>query len=144
MFELIETIFHDYTLRTVTFGSGLLGIISGALGTFAVLRRRSLLGDAISHAALPGVCLAFILTGMKSPLVLFIGAIIVGWTAAMIVSGIVRNSRIKEDSALGLVMSVFFGFGLVLLTYIQKFPNAQQAGLESFLLGRRQHFSSVT
>ena len=63
-------LFSDYTLRTVALGSAALGITSGALGTFAVLRRQSLLGDAISHAALPGVALAFLFTGSKAPLVI--------------------------------------------------------------------------
>jgi hypothetical protein len=64
--NLLRDLLFDYTLRTVALGAGALGIVSGALGTFAVLRRQSLLGDAISHAALPGIVLAFLLTGSKS------------------------------------------------------------------------------
>ena len=74
MLELINLLLFDYTIRTVALGAAVLGIASGALGTFAVLRRQSLLGDAISHAALPGVVLAFMLTGSKAPLVLMAGA----------------------------------------------------------------------
>ena len=114
----------DYTLRTVALGAAILGLVSGALGTFAVLRQQSLLGDAISHAALPGIVLAFMLTGSKAPLVLVLGAAIAGWLGTLLVLSIVRNTRIKDDSALGLVLSVFFGFGLVLLTFVQRWPDA--------------------
>lgn len=126
----------DYTLRTVALGAGLLGLVSGALGSFAVLRKQSLLGDAISHAALPGIALAFMLTGSKATLVLVLGAAIAGWIGTLLVMSIVRTTRIKQDSALGIVLSVFFGFGLMLLTYIQKQPQASQAGLDKFLFGQ--------
>jgi manganese/zinc/iron transport system permease protein len=126
----------DYTLRTVALGAGTLGIVAGALGTYAVLRRQSLLGDAISHAALPGIVLAFILTGMKSTLVLVLGAALAGWLGTLVVMIVVRHSRLPEDSALGIVLSVFFGAGLVLLTYVQKLPDASQAGLDRFLFGQ--------
>ena len=129
-------LFTDYTLRTVALGSAALGITSGALGTFAVLRRQSLLGDAISHAALPGVALAFLLTGSKTPLVLVLGAALAGFVGTLVVMGVVRTTRIKYDSALGIVLSVFFGLGLVLLTYIQQRPDASQAGLDRFLFGQ--------
>ncbi|MEM6335735.1 MAG: metal ABC transporter permease, partial [Bacteroidota bacterium] len=81
---MILDLFTDYTLRTVALGVVALGITSGALGTFAVLRRQSLLGDAISHAALPGVALAFLLTGSKAPLVLVVGAALAGWIATLL------------------------------------------------------------
>ena len=135
--ELLHDLFFDYTLRTVAQGSATLGIVSGALGTYAVLRKQSLLGDAISHAAWPGIALAFLLTGSKAPLVLVLGAAAAGWIGTLFVMGIVNTTRIKDDSALGLVLSVFFGFGLVLLTaFIQKMPNANQAGLDKFLFGQ--------
>lgn len=133
---LFYDLFFDYTVRTVAMGAGILGIVSGALGSFAMLRRQSLLGDAISHAALPGIVLAFILTGTKASLVLIVGAALAGWIATLWMTSIVNNTRIKEDSALGLVLSVFFGIGLLLLTYVQKLPNAAQAGLDSFLFGQ--------
>ncbi|MBR9988121.1 MAG: metal ABC transporter permease [Gemmatimonadetes bacterium] len=132
----LRDLLFDYTLRTVALGAGTLGIVAGALGTYAVLRRQSLLGDAISHAALPGIVLAFILTGMKSTLVLVLGAALAGWLGTLVVMMIVRHSRLPEDSALGIVLSVFFGAGLVLLTYVQKLPDASQAGLDSFLFGQ--------
>lgn len=132
----ISEILTDYTLRTVALGTAVLGILSGALGTFAVLRRQSLLGDAISHAALPGIAIAFMLTGSKSSLILIIGAALAGWLGTLLILSIVKNTRIKEDAALGLVLSVFFGFGLVLLTFIQRRPDASQAGLDKFLFGQ--------
>lgn len=128
--------FGDYTLRVVAAGSAILGITSGVLGSFAVLRKQSLLGDAISHAALPGVALAFLITGSKSPIVLVTGAAIAGWLGTLAMRSIVKRSRIKQDAALGLVLSVFFGIGLVLLTYIQRLPDASKAGLNTFLFGQ--------
>jgi manganese/zinc/iron transport system permease protein len=132
----IESFGMNYTLRTVALGAGVLGIVSGALGAFAVLRRQSLLGDAISHAALPGIVLAFMLTRSKVPLVLMIGAALAGWLAVLLLMSIANNTRIKLDSSLGFILSVFFGFGLVLLTFVQRLPDARQAGLETFLFGQ--------
>jgi len=132
LFEL----FSDYTLRTVALGAGVLGIVSGALGSSAVLRKQALLGDAVSHAALPGIAIAFILTGSKAPLVLVLGAAIAGWLATLLMISIVKTTRLKDDSVLGLLLSVFFGFGLVLLTFIQRTPNAAKAGLDKFLFGQ--------
>lgn len=126
----------DYTLRTVALGAAVLGLSSGSLGAFAVLRGQSLLGDAISHAALPGVALAFLLTGSKAPLVLVVGAGLAGWVGTLCVSAVIRRSRVPYDAALGIVLSVFFGLGMVLLTYIQAQPNASQAGLDTFLFGQ--------
>lgn len=127
---------QDYTFQTVALGSALLGIISGVLGSFAVLRKQSLLGDGVSHAALPGVVMAFLLTGSKNTEILLFGALLTGLVATIFILSIVRNSRIKFDSALSLVMSVFFGLGMVLLTYSQKVPNANQAGLKRFIYGQ--------
>lgn len=134
--DLLSELFNDYTLRTVALGAAVLGILSGALGSFAVLRKQSLLGDAMSHAALPGIALAYMLTGSKLTLVLVLGAAIAGWLATLIMIAIVRQTRIKQDSALGLVLSVFFGFGLMLLTFIQRQADASQAGLDKFLFGQ--------
>ena len=126
----------DYTLIVVAIGAALLGAVSGALGTYAVLRRQSLLGDAISHAALPGIAIAFLLTGSKTPLILVIGAALSGWLSTLLILAIVRLTRIKYDSALGIILSTFFGFGLVLHTFIQRSGNANQAGLDTFLFGQ--------
>jgi manganese/zinc/iron transport system permease protein len=134
--ELLSNLLFDYTLRTVVLGTAVLGLVSGALGAFAVLRRQSLLGDAMSHAALPGVALVFLLTGAKETLPLMIGAGIAAWVAALVMITIIRSSRVRADSALGIVLSVFFGIGIVLLTFIQHLPDANQAGLDRFLFGQ--------
>jgi manganese/zinc/iron transport system permease protein len=132
----LSVLFTDYTVRVVAAGAGMLGLVAGALGCFAVLRRQSLLGDAISHAALPGIVIAFLLTGTKNPLALVLGAAIAGWLGTLAVSTMVRHSRLPADTALGIVLSVFFGAGLVLLTYVQQLPTAAQAGLDTFLFGQ--------
>lgn len=126
----------DHTLRVIALGAGVLGLTAGALGSFAVLRRQSMLGDALSHAALPGIVLAFMLTGSKAPLVLMTGAAFAGWLGTVAVGVVTRRSRVPFDSALGMLLSVFFGFGLVLLTVLQKRPDAAQAGLKTFLFGQ--------
>ncbi|MDE0553033.1 MAG: metal ABC transporter permease [Candidatus Poribacteria bacterium] len=126
----------DYTLMIVAVGAALLGTVSGALGTYAVLRRQSLLGDAISHAALPGIAIAFLLTGSKAPLILVLGAAVAGWLGTLLIMSVVKLTRIKYDSVLGIVLSTFFGFGLVLHTLIQRTGNANQAGLDTFLFGQ--------
>jgi manganese/zinc/iron transport system permease protein len=134
--ELLTALFTDYTLRTVALGVAVLGAVSGALGSFAVLRRQALLGDAMSHAALPGIVLAFLLTGQRDPLILLLGAGATAWLGAVLLLGITRTTRIKEDSGLALILAVFFGLGLVLLSISQRNPNAAQAGLSSFLFGQ--------
>ena len=133
---ILQDLLFDYTLRTVALGTAVIGIVSGALGSFALLRKQSLLGDAISHAALPGVVLAFMLTRSRASLVLIIGAMITGWLATLLIINIVRYTHIKEDSALGLSLSIFFGFGLLLLTFTQRLADARQAGLDRFLFGQ--------
>lgn len=136
MAELLYSLFTDYTIRTVALGAAVLGIISGTLGCYAVLRRQALLGDAMSHAALPGIALAFLLTGARELPLLLLGAAVAGWVAALVMMAITQNTRLKEDSALGMVLAVFFGFGLVLLAFAQKMPTAAQAGLDTFLFGQ--------
>jgi len=122
--------------RNVLLGASLLGIAGGVLGCFALLRRQSLVGDALAHAALPGICLGYLLTLSKGPGALLGGAFVAGLAGAFVMLVIVRHSRIKEDTAIGIVLSVFFGFGIVLLTYIQKLPHGNQSGLDKFLFGQ--------
>ena len=134
--DLIYELLFDYTLRTVALGSAVLGIVSGVLGSFVVLRKQSLLGDAMSHAALPGIALAFLISGSKQSILLLLGAGLSGWLVTLLIIVVIKNSRIKFDSALAMGLSVFFGLGLVLLTIIQKRPDASQAGLDKFLFGQ--------
>lgn len=130
------SLLDNYTLQTVATSTALLGACAGGLGGFAVLRRQSLLADAVAHAALPGVVIAFLIARAKDPWTLSVGAAAAGWIGALCVLGIVRLSRLPWDSALALVLSVFFGAGLLLLTAIQKRSDASQAGLERFLFGQ--------
>lgn len=136
MLGILHDLLFDYTLRNVALGSGLLGIVGGVLGCFAVLRRQALLGDALSHAALPGIVLAFLLTGSKSSIVLMIGAAVAGWIATLLIIGLVRETRISQDTALGTILTVFFGAGVVGLSYIQQTRGEEQAGLDKFLFGQ--------
>ncbi|UQZ86202.1 Manganese transport system membrane protein MntB [Paenibacillus konkukensis] len=129
-------LFLDPNTQWILLGSILLGLSSGVLGSFAYLRKQSLMGDALAHAALPGVCIAFMLTGSKSILFFLIGAAVSGIIATFGVGFVTRNSRIKQDSALGIVLSVFFGFGIVLLTQIQHGGSGNQSGLDKFLFGQ--------
>ncbi|WP_374700056.1 metal ABC transporter permease [Fusibacter sp. 3D3] len=126
----------DYTLRLVSLGAALLGIISGVIGSFAVLKKQGLLGDAISHASLPGIAIMFIILQNKNTALFMLGALMAGLLATGLITGICRFTRIKYDSAMALVLSVFFGVGLVLMTYIQKIPNANQAGIDKFIFGQ--------
>jgi manganese/zinc/iron transport system permease protein len=126
----------DATLRNVLLGSLILGVTSGVIGVFAVLRRQSLIGDALSHAALPGICIMFIITGTRSSELLLIGGAISGLLGTAILIAINRWSIVREESALGIVLSVFFGFGILLLTRIQHSGDAAQSGLDRFIFGQ--------
>ena len=129
-----------YNATLVTIGAALLGMAAGATGTFLFLRKRALVSDAVSHATLPGVGLAFIvmvwLGGDGRNLLGLLGGSALSATLGLLcVSWITRYTRLAEDAAIGAVLSVFFGFGIVLLTVIQTMTSGRQAGLESFLLG---------
>ncbi|RMF16230.1 MAG: metal ABC transporter permease [Candidatus Dadabacteria bacterium] len=126
----------DHTTAVVLAGCVLIGATSGTAGAYALLRRQALLADAVSHAALPGIVLAFLLTGERSFSVLLPGALAAGVTGAVLVQHTVRWTRLEQDGALALVLSVMFGTGIVLLTVAQKAPQASQAGLSSFLFGQ--------
>ncbi len=129
-------ILADYTLRHVALGSAMLGVTSGALGCFTVLRRQSLFGDALSHAALPGIGVAYLLAGAKDSLLLMLGAAIFAWLGGIIALAITSTTRIKQDAALGITLSVFFGLGVVILTHLQNTGGAGQGGLDRFLFGQ--------
>lgn len=126
---------YDYTLRTVAIGGSLLGVVSGVLGCFAVLRQQSLMGDALSHAALPGVGITFLLAGRELGFLL-IGAGIASWLGVHFISMITDTTRIKQDTAMGIVLAAWFAAGVALLAYIQARPDASQAGLDTFIFGQ--------
>ncbi|MFW9854380.1 MAG: metal ABC transporter permease [Candidatus Thorarchaeota archaeon] len=133
--DILIEILANHTIRTVAIGAGIIGFVSGSLGAFAFLRRQSLLGDAISHATLPGVALLFLLTLSKEPITLLFGAALAGILGVLLITLITRYSSLHRTTALGIILSVFFGFGIVLLTIIQEIPTAAQAGLSTFLFG---------
>lgn len=126
---------YTYTLRVVAIGGALLGIVSGVLGSFAVLRQQSLMGDALSHAALPGVAIAFLLAG-RELWILLLGAGIASWIGVHFIASLTRTTRLKQDAAMGIVLAAWFAAGIALLAYIQGRPDASQAGLDSFIFGQ--------
>lgn len=149
--ELLDILLFraGYTAAVVSAGCTLLGVAGGIIGCFALLRRRSLMGDALAHATLPGIAGAFLLaTAMGSMLpgglsakslpVLLAGATISAALGVLSVHAIVRGSggRIREDAAIGIVLSVFFGLGYVLLSIVQALPGGTQSGLKTFIFGQ--------
>lgn len=139
----------DYAARFVEFfsfeyaftanalmASIIVGALCGVVGTFLVLKGLSLLGDATGHATLPGVCLGFLVAGgAKVMSLLLLGALVSGFLAAVLVGLLSRGPRARTDASIGVVLSVFFGLGIVLLSYIQSSPTGAQAGLNVFLYG---------
>ncbi len=117
-------------------GTSLIGANAGLIGTFAVLRRRALTGDALAHAALPGVCLAFLLVGARSLPFLLLGALATGVLGITIIAAVQHWTRIKADAAIGIVLSVFFGAGMVLSRLVQDRVSGGTAGLDSYILGK--------
>jgi len=130
-----------YNTNTVIAGTTLLGLAAGVVGAFALLRKRSMMSDALSHATLPGIGLAFLAAGAlgfsgRSLGVLLLGAAITGVLGVLCVQGILRWTRLREDAAIGIVLSVFFGAGVVVLSAIQKNAPAGAAGLDKFIYGQ--------
>ncbi|MHA7137587.1 metal ABC transporter permease [Rossellomorea arthrocnemi] len=136
MNHLWQSILTDGNTQWVLLSTLLLGIASGVLGSFALLRKQSLIGDAVAHAALPGICFAFMFMGEKNFFVLLIGAAATGLLAAYTIQLITNTTRIKEDTAICLVLSVFFGLGIVLLTKVAQMPTGNQSGLDDFIFGQ--------
>src|SRR5690606_38945317 len=130
-----------YNANTVIAGTAVLGAAAGVVGTFVFLRGRALISDALSHATLPGIALAFLagtLIGIETrslPLLLA-GATITGLIGVAAMHALTRLPRVTEDSAIGAILGSFFGLGVVLLSYVQSLPVAGQAGLHHFLLGQ--------
>jgi manganese/zinc/iron transport system permease protein len=126
-----------YTTLVVLAGVGLLGVCSGLVGCFAVLRRRALVGDALAHAALPGVCLAFLILETRSLPAMLFGGFLTGVGGVLCISALRHATRVKADAAIGLVLSVFYGVGVALSGIIvRQSTTGSKAGLESYFLGR--------
>jgi manganese/zinc/iron transport system permease protein len=129
-----------YNATLVTLGAMALGMAMGAVGAFLFLRRRSLVPDAMAHATLPGVGIAFLVMvalGGEGRFLpgLLLGAGLSALLGLWVLQSLVRGTRLPEDAAIGIVLSTFYGAGIVLLTYIQGLGAGRQAGLEGFLLG---------
>jgi manganese/zinc/iron transport system permease protein len=133
---LIDLLPLSYTSSVVLIGAVLIGTTAGVLGCFAVFRERSLLGDALAHATLPGVAIAFLITGAKDASMLLVGAAAFAALAALLMLAIERAGRLPADTAIGVVLAGFFSLGVVLLTYIAAHGGASQAGLETYLFGQ--------
>lgn len=136
----ILTFTAGYNTTVVMLGATLLGIGAGVTGTFSLLRRQALISDAISHATLPGIALGFLISvafggSGRDIVVLILGAAASGAFGILVVQWITAKTRLTEDAAIGTVLSVFFGFGVVLMSHIQTLPTGGQAGLNGFLLG---------
>jgi manganese/zinc/iron transport system permease protein len=131
----------DYNTRVVFAGVTALGATGGLVGTFLLLRRRSLLSDTVSHSTLPGVGLAFLVaealgqSGRSLPWLLG-GAALTGALGMLAVVLIRTRTRVKDDAALAIVLSVFFGLGIALLVMVQQLPTGNAAGLSRFLYGK--------
>lgn len=133
---------RDYNTRVVLLGTTLLGAVAGIVGTFMLLRKRALMGDVLAHSALPGVAVAFIAAEMVAPgsgrslSRLLIGALVAGLLGISTVLVIGKFTRLKEDAALAITLSAFFGLGIALFTVIQNIPAGNVAGLQGFIFGK--------
>lgn len=120
---------------TVFIGTAALGLIAGMLGTFVVLRKRALIGDTLAHATLPGVALAFLLTGEREFLPLLLGAWISSLVAALLMMLVKKSTPLKDDSLLALTLGCFFAFGIFLLDIAQRTTSGNKSGIKSFIFG---------
>ncbi|HQU08479.1 MAG: hypothetical protein B7X06_01125 [Verrucomicrobia bacterium 21-51-4] len=128
--------FQDEVVWYAVLGAICVGISSGILGAFLIVRRLAMVGDALSHAVLPGVVGGFIWAGYKNPWALFIGASIAGLVGTACINWIQGTTKIKQDTALGLVLSGFYGLGIVLLSMVQRLASGGKSGLDKFLFGQ--------
>ena len=132
---------QNYNTRLVVLSTLILGLASGLIGTFLLLRKRSLMGDALSHACLPGIGLMFMVLAAagydaKALPLLLLGATVTGVVGVVLVLLIRNTTRVKDDAAMGIVLSVLFGLGVAILGMVQSMPGASAAGLESFIYGK--------
>jgi manganese/zinc/iron transport system permease protein len=130
-----------YNTGVVLLGCALLGIASGTVGTFALLRGRALVADAVGHAALPGVAIAALIVATlggdpRSLPPLLAGAAVAGALGVLAVQALARTRRIPEDAAIAIVLSSFYAAGVAILSWLQTQPGAAQAGLSKFILGQ--------
>lgn len=133
------SIITQYSFIVVAIGTMLLAMATGIVGTISILKGQSLIGDAVGHASLPGIILAFMISGRKSAVILMLGAIVAGIVAFMLIQIISEGSKIEADTAMAVILSAMFGMGMVLKSYIQgnsKYQGASQSGLASYIFGQ--------
>ncbi|MCC6700004.1 MAG: metal ABC transporter permease [Fluviicola sp.] len=135
--------FSDPTLVRVFLGTFLIGLIAAVVGFFTFLQKKALIGDAVSHAILPGVILAYAFSGVRETWILLIGAFVSGWLATQQISWLERTTKLKSDTVIAVVMSTFFALGLCGLSWLQLNPDDGQAGLSDFLFGKIAAISMV-
>lgn len=128
--------FEDVNALWVLVGSVLLGVSASVVGSFAVLKRQALVGDALAHSALPGVMMAFMLFHSQSPLIILIGAMISSLLGFALMNWLPKKTKIKPDAALAITLSLFFALGLMALSYIQGLNVAGKSGLDKILFGQ--------
>jgi manganese/zinc/iron transport system permease protein len=126
----------DFSIVLLFFGVTLISVTAGIIGYFNFLQKKSLIGDAVAHAVLPGIVLAFLFSGVRESWILLIGAIIAGFLALTAISFLLKLTKLKQDSVIALVMITFFSLGLTVLSYVQLKPLGNQAGLTDFLFGK--------
>ena len=136
MMEGITYFFTDPIAQKVIMGIAIIGAVSGVVGTFSFLRKKTLIADAISHSVLPGICLGFMFAGTKDPIVLLTGALVIGWISVWLIDYLSSTTKLSADTAIALVSTLFFAIGSVLLSVISKSQNAEQTGLKNFLFGK--------
>lgn len=123
-------------MQWVLISATVLGIAAGAVGCLAYFRRQNLMSDSLAHAALPGVVIAFLISGEKNLPVLIIGAAISAFIGAFFIQLISTSSRISEDSSMGMILSIFYGFGIMLLTIANRSAGGNKSGLDNFIFGQ--------
>lgn len=138
-------IFSNYTFITVFTGSILLSIAASVVGSITVLRSQSLIGDSIGHSSFPGIVLFFMLFMTRNPLVLTLGAVFAGAIAYFLIRGLEKNSNTQTDTILAIVLSSFFGLGMVLKSFVQgnpKFSGVSYAGLQNYIFGQAAYMNA--
>lgn len=137
MDELLRLLtLQDATTRVVMAGTGTLAIAAAIVGTLAMLRRRALVGDAVAHASLPGICLAWFVAGDRGLATLLLGALVLGLACMGTIALVQRCTRAREDATIAIAIGGFFGIGIVLSRLIQNRPGGNRAGLDGFLFGK--------
>lgn len=129
----------SYSFIIVAIGTLILAMASGAVGCITVMKGQSLIGDAIGHAAFPGIILAFMVSVSRDPVILLLGAMVSGTLCFVAIQLIHTQSKLDLDASLAIALSSFFGAGMMLKSYIQgnsKFSGASQSGLQNYIFGQ--------